>query len=131
MTELYRCDVANGAYTIRKFDEDYSLLSKYTTTSTTCDCPRAEHRTCRHRHTILPMFLAHEHVGDGWFLNFHTHQWIEPVEDYKPDEALVKEIAKEHPQVARYISEGCDGATPVTPAQVTPAKAPSTFRRRI
>jgi hypothetical protein len=116
MTELYRCDANGEAYTIRKFDEDYNLLSKYTTTTTKCDCPRAEHKTCRHRHTILPMFLAHEHVGDGWFLNFHTHQWIEPVEEVEEEPV---------------VSEGCDGAKPVTPAQVTPAKAPSTFRRRI
>jgi hypothetical protein len=124
MTELYRCDIEDDHHVIRKFDEDYSLLSKYNVTTTTCDCPRGQHRTCRHRHTILPLFLAHEHVGDGWFLDFHTHQWRGPIEDYSDNH--------EPAPAADWKTEGCDSVMPAPEAQVTPARAPSTgFRRRV
>jgi hypothetical protein len=124
MTELYRCDLETSHYVVRKFDEDYSLLSKYNVTMETCDCPRGEHKTCRHRHTILPLFIRHKHVGDGWLLDFHTHLWRKPLGPTDTDD---EEGGIDNNNIE---PEGRD-SSPVSEARVTPAKAPSSFRRRV
>jgi len=27
---------------------------------------------------MLPMFIEHDHIGDGWFFIWDTHQWLKP-----------------------------------------------------
>jgi hypothetical protein len=69
-----------GEFIIQKFDSDYNIQSVYTCTLTTCACPQGHKPRCRHR-TMLGMFLAHGHIGDGWFLEWNTRMWRRPVGD--------------------------------------------------
>lgn len=69
-----------GEFIIQKFDTDYTCESVYALTLTTCACPQGHKPNCRHR-TMLPMFLKHGHIGDGWFLEWDTRMWRKPVGD--------------------------------------------------
>ena len=70
----------DGEFIIQKFDTDYTCQSVYACTTTTCMCPQGQKPRCRHR-TMLPMFLKHNHIGDGWFLEWNTRLWRPPVND--------------------------------------------------
>jgi len=96
-----------GAYIITKFNADLEVESSYLLTHDECACPRGRHRTCRHR-IMLGVFKQHKHIGDGWFLDYHTRQWLEPStnHDYEP------EIAPEQEQST---------VEPVLPSSVAPA----------
>src|SRR5690242_10913594 len=63
-----------GQYIIAKFDKNMELESNYLVSMDECACPRGNRPTCRHRQ-MLPLFKKHKHVGDGWFLDFHTKLW--------------------------------------------------------
>lgn len=67
-----------GEFIIQKFDPDYSCESVYACTLTECQCPQGHKPNCRHR-TMLPMFLKHGHIGDGWFLEWDTQMWRRPI----------------------------------------------------
>lgn len=69
-----------GEFIIQKFDPDYRCESVYPLTSTTCACPQGHKPNCRHR-TMLPMFLKHGHIGDGWFLEWDTRMWRKPIHE--------------------------------------------------
>ena len=67
-----------------KFDSDFELFedrkgrnSIYTLSNDGCDCPQGHKDTCRHR-KMLPFFLENEHIDDGWFFSWSTHQWLKP-----------------------------------------------------
>jgi hypothetical protein len=70
----------DGEFIIQKFDTDYTCQSVYACSLTTCMCPQGHKPKCRHR-TMLSMFLAHGHIGDGWFLEWNTRMWRKPVND--------------------------------------------------
>lgn len=74
----------DGEFIIQKFDPDYRCESVYPLTSTTCACPQGHKPNCRHR-TMLPMFLKHGHIGDGWFLEWDTRMWRRPINDIQPN----------------------------------------------
>lgn len=74
MTILYNCKQIEFAWRITKFDNDMNVESSYLTTAESCECPQGAKPTCRHR-KMLPAFLEHKHVGDGWFYNYDTRQW--------------------------------------------------------
>ena len=69
-------------YEIRKFDEDFNCLATYSVTDSTCTCPRGEtKKPCRHTkmlHVLSPK------VDTGWFLNWETRQWHQPIDPCEP-----------------------------------------------
>ena len=83
MTQLYSLrkapEGAEGEFTILKFDRDFNLLSIYALTADSCVCPQGSRgKPCRHR-KLLPEFIAKGHTNDGWFLDWDTRQWREPL----------------------------------------------------
>ena len=83
MTQLYSLrkapEGAEGEFTILKFDRDFNLLSMYELTADSCVCPQGSRgKPCRHR-KLLPEFIAKGHTNDGWFLDWDTRQWREPL----------------------------------------------------
>lgn len=82
MTDLYNLRESNepGTWIITKFDKYLNVQSNYLCSHNECACPRGHAPTCRHR-KMLHLFKNAKHIGDGWFLDFDTRQWIEPVLD--------------------------------------------------
>ena len=80
MTTLYSLRTSpTGEFTILKFDRDYNLQSCYALSAASCTCPQGERgKPCRHR-KILPEFIAKGHTNDGWFLDWDTRLWREPI----------------------------------------------------
>ena len=80
MTSLYslRSTPKEGEYIVMKFDPDYEVESVYALSASLCVCPAGHRPTCRHR-KMLPLFLAHHHVDDGWFLDWDTRLWRKPL----------------------------------------------------
>src|SRR6266852_1679599 len=76
MTILYNCRHAGDQYRITKFNPEMNVESSYLCTLEECDCPRGPHPTGRHRQ-MLPQFIAREHVGDEWFLDFDRGGWVQ------------------------------------------------------
>ncbi len=76
MTILYNCRHSGDQYRITKFDSDMNPISSYLCSLEECDCPRGPHPTCRHRQ-MLPKFIARQHVGDEWFLDFDHGGWVQ------------------------------------------------------
>ena len=68
-----------GEYIIQKFDTDYNVESVYALTLTECQCPQGHKPKCRHRQ-MLGMFIAHKHIGDGWFLQWENRMWRRPLQ---------------------------------------------------
>ncbi len=73
---LYNCHHSGDQYRITKFDSDMSVVSSYLCSLEECDCPRGSHPTCRHRQ-MLPKFIAQQHIGDEWFLDFDRGGWVQ------------------------------------------------------
>lgn len=84
MTELYNLRSAPadgpGQFIITKFDKHLNVESSYLVSKAECACPAGSKPSCRHR-KMLPTFIRANHVGDGWFLNWADHKWVEPVLD--------------------------------------------------
>ncbi len=104
---LYNCKHADGGYRLTKFTKDYEVESSYVVSAEGCDCPAGIRPVCRHR-TMLPFFLEHEHVDDGWFFIWDTRQWLRPIKELEivsevvlPDDATGEEIAKEFGNLLR------------------------------
>src|SRR5882724_3897531 len=76
MTILYNCRHSGDQYRITKFDPEMNVVSSYLCSLEECDCPRGPHPTCRHRQ-MLPKFIARQHVGDEWFLDFDRGGWVQ------------------------------------------------------
>ena len=79
-----------GTFSITKFDKNLEVESNYLVTYDSCTCPRSFHRNCRHR-AMLYIFKQHKHIGDGWFLDYPTRQWLKPSENqdyHEPDQDL-------------------------------------------
>lgn len=87
MTILYNCHHSGDQYRITKFDPDMNPVSSYLCSLEECDCPRGPHPTCRHRQ-MLPKFIARQHIGDEWFLDFDRGGWVQ----MGPEWALPNEI---------------------------------------
>ncbi len=77
---LYNCKHADSGYRLTKFTKDYEVESSYVVSAEGCDCPAGIRPVCRHR-TMLPFFLEHNHVDDGWFFIWDTRQWLRPIDD--------------------------------------------------
>ena len=73
----------DGAYCITKFDENLNVESTYIVSLEECDCPQYSKPTCRHR-KMLPLFLQHNHVDEGWFLDWDTRLWRKPLSEPAP-----------------------------------------------
>ena len=82
MTILYNCRHSGDQYRITKFDSDMNVVSSYLCSLEECDCPRGPHPTCRHRQ-MLPQFIARQHIGDEWFLDFDRGGWIQMGDEWK------------------------------------------------
>lgn len=80
--DLYLLRESNepGTYIITKFDNHMNVVSSYLMSQSECACPQGTRPQCRHR-KMLPYFKKAKHIGDGWFLNYDTRQWVEPVLD--------------------------------------------------
>src|SRR5258705_4756321 len=76
MTILYNCHHSGDQYRITKFDSDMNPQGSYLVTLEECDCPAGVRPTCRHRN-MLHDFLARQHVGDEWFLDFDRGGWVQ------------------------------------------------------
>jgi len=85
MTILYNCRHSGDQYRITKFDSEMNPLSSYLCSLEECDCPRGPHPTCRHRQ-MLPKFIARQHVGDEWFLDFDRGGWVQMGDEWKRQE---------------------------------------------
>ena len=85
MTSLYslRSTPKSGEWVVMKFDLDYEVESVYALSASECMCPAGHRPTCRHR-KMLPLFLQHNHVDDGWFLDWDTRLWRHPVGEPAP-----------------------------------------------
>lgn len=69
----------NGNYTMVKFSDDYVVLAKYELNKLKCNCPQgAKGKHCKHI-TMLGLFESANHIGDGYFLDFHTRIWRDPI----------------------------------------------------
>jgi len=94
--ELYNLKTTKtpGVFIITKFDKHLEVESSYILTYDDCHCPRGQaHSNCRHR-TMIHIFKQHKHVDDGWFLDYHTRQWVPPVDlDTNAPEAHEREPA--------------------------------------
>jgi len=83
MQELYNCKTENGEYRITKFDSDLNPInhksgpSSYLVSLNGCECPQGHKASCRHR-KMLEIFESEEHINDGYFFIWNTHQWIKP-----------------------------------------------------
>lgn len=85
MTSLYslRQGSSPEQYIVTKFDLDYNMESMYGLSAEGCLCPAGHKPTCRHR-KMLPLFLQHNHVDDGWFLDWDTRLWRKPLGEPAP-----------------------------------------------
>lgn len=112
---LYACREMPGAgYTLTKLDLDLNPEAVYEVTNATCTCPAGPRPTCKHRSRLLPAFLLHKHVDDGWLLNDLNMMWHRPL-----TEDRVHEIA-EHVQACNEVLD-----------LITEAQVPTGFRRRV
>src|SRR6266478_4356236 len=82
MTILYNCRHSGDQYRITKFDSDMNVVSSYLCSLEECDCPRGPHPTCRHRQ-MLPKFIARQHIGNEWFLDFDRGGWVQMGDEWK------------------------------------------------
>ena len=83
MPTLYNCRHDGDQYRITKFDSDLNPESSYLCTSTECECPAGVRPTCRHRE-MLPLFITHEHVGDGWMYDYDRDGWVNMAYLFQP-----------------------------------------------
>lgn len=143
---LYNCKNANGGYRITKFNSDYEIETtlgspaSYVVSSEGCDCPQGHKETCRHR-KMLPEFLEHNHVDDGWFFIWDTRMWIAPMGEARAaaeeagafeisnDEANELQLEANEPQlpVPPIDQPGAPSSAsqPAPPASIAPQNAPA------
>lgn len=154
MTQLYSVRSAGEAqFTIMKFDRDFNLESVYALDAQSCACPQgARRKPCRHR-KLLPEFIAKGHINDGWFLDWDTRLWREPLAgESEAEEAASAEmhsrLEKQHPELYEapnsqetgeagafcVSAEGDRPAlaveSPLAAPQVAASAARGTFKRR-
>jgi len=118
-----------GEFIIQKFDTDYHCESVYALTQSECQCPQGNKPKCRHR-TMLPMFLKHGHIGDGWFLEWDTRLWRRPIHDVYTNPAVNEaQLADDAVMGTSAHSAGEASAKPPSPApepsEASPPSAPS------
>ena len=83
-TELYRLDrgASPSDFIIKKFDADLNLKSEWHMARAGRDCSCWQHKTwCRHKQMLKEHFIPSGHIGDGWFLDRGTHEWLPPIGD--------------------------------------------------
>src|SRR5258708_6732215 len=88
MTILYNCRHSGDQYRITKFDSEMNPMSSYLCSLEECDCPRGPHPTCRHRQ-MLPQFIARQHVGDEWFLDYDRGGWVQMGPEWAPEATFI------------------------------------------
>lgn len=134
---LYNCKHADGGYRLTKFTKDYEVESSYVVSAEGCDCPAGIRPVCRHR-TMLPFFLEHDHVDDGWFFIWDTRQWLPPIRpqgasstDHQPTNEFVElatqanDIAEEIEQADRLGREAAQPAPPTVKTPIAPQNEPA------
>lgn len=110
--ELYQAINGNNAYVVKKFDWEFECLATYELSNGQCNCPRGETgKPCRHQ-KMLSVFINSGHIGDGYFLNYATKQWIPPVADFDPENPIAGEVISE---------TGVAGTSPVSAREPVPA----------
>jgi hypothetical protein len=107
----------DGEFIIQKFNTDYHCESVYALTQSECQCPQGNKPRCRHR-TMLPMFLKHNHIGDGWFLEWDTRLWRKPVNDISIDPPALAD------ETVMGTSAGAEGSSHTPPAPEVEAPSP-------
>ena len=111
---------APGEFIIQKFDTDYTCESVYALTLITCACPQGHKPNCRHR-TMLPMFLKHRHIGDGWFLQWENRLWRKPVNDIAPGHT---DLMVSPEAIDTYLADDLVLGTSATTAEVAKPSLP-------
>jgi hypothetical protein len=109
-SEIYTCKPTPhpNTYAMTKFTNELDPRSTYIVSDSECNCPRGElGKPCRHR-DMLRHFSRSKHIGDGWFYNWSTRQWIKPVEDFEP--------AQDEPQPVAVAPEPEVPSLPPAPA---------------
>jgi hypothetical protein len=94
-SEIYTCKPTPhpNTYAMVKFTNELDPRSTYIVSESECNCPRGElGKPCRHR-DMLRTFHRSKHIGDGWFFNYSTKQWIKPVEDFEPAQEKPQPVA--------------------------------------
>lgn len=129
---LYNCKHADGGYRLTKFTKDYEVESSYVVSAEGCDCPAGIRPVCRHR-TMLPFFLEHDHVDDGWFFIWDTRQWLPPIRpqgapstSFPQTETTTIEYGIEQHVTSDEPSQSCGDAVQPAPPTVKTPIAPQT-----
>ena len=123
MTSLYslRSTPKSGEWVVMTFDLDYEVESVYALSASECMCPAGHRPTCRHR-KMLPLFLQHNHVDDGWFLDWDTRLWRNPIG--ARDQEAVRTITDPETEIAHsFESESSKSALNAPQAEPSPAPA--------
>lgn len=87
---LYNIRTTELGYRITKFDSDLNVLSSYTTTAATCECPQGIKPTCRHR-KMLPLMV--DRADSAWFYNYDQGVWKDPTGQAGLEQQLDEEAA--------------------------------------
>ena len=108
VTILYNCRHSGDQYRITKFDSDMNPQGSYLTSLEECECPAGVRPTCRHR-TMLPKFIARQHVGDEWMFDYDRGGWVQMGPEFaqQPEPDAAKE------DWARHIAELPEGITAI------------------
>ena len=74
---MYTINRAPKGYRIVKFSKDFDVERIYILDKS-CDCPQGFRGYCRHR-DILKEFIREKRIGKGYFLDWDTKKWHEPI----------------------------------------------------
>lgn len=80
-TDVYamRAGANTNEFTITKLTKDLNFLASYTMTRSTCTCPHGSNGGwCKHL-KVFGLFFNSGHIGDGYYLDLATRQWINPL----------------------------------------------------
>ena len=135
MQALYNCKrIDTNHYRVTKFDSGFvpfehhdGTVSAYTCSESGCDCPQGHKPSCRHR-KMLPFFLEHNHVNDGWFFIWDTHQWIKPTGIFA-EAAEEVEPTKQELDAELIAAMELEGGTLPVSAAPSPQPSQRSFRR--
>lgn len=135
-TDVYamRAGANTNEFTITKLTKDLEFLASYTMTRSTCTCPHGSAGGwCKHL-KVFGLFFNSGHIGDGYYLDLATRQWIDPLYNKRELDGL--EIGGPRPFVLGQTPEEklVEVVAPALEQESTPKAAQGEFkiqRRRL